>query len=684
MLIDWLRIKNFRCIKDMEVVLSDLTAFVGRNGSGKSTTLHALRIFYEVKAPISEDDFFNGDTGTPIEITVAYRDLGPEELKEFGSYMDGDFFAVTKKISERDGSIDQRYYASRLQIPIIANLRGAKNKTAQRDGWNELVDNASLPEIGPKSMRGDDPAQLMDAYELEHPELRELVPQEVQFLGPPNIGGGTLDKFTKFVYIPAVRDASDDSAEKRGSPLYQLLDFMVMRRFRGRADVRLLQEEYSGKLRGLYDPSNLTEFSELADDISTTLQLYVPSARFGLKVSEPHLPEIPSPATIAELIEDDYAGSIERKGHGLQRALIFSLLQHMAVAKPIEADIPETHDNPEAEAIAQVVDNNERDTTTDPALIIAIEEPELYQHPLRARHLSRILLEMSSQSTLGPGGRNQILYTTHSPYFVDLGRFDQLRIVRKVRESHDEPPCTSASCFTLKAASEEIARLAGKPSDSYTAESFRARAHPVMTLTVNEGFFADVVVLVEGNTEAAALVAVAEIVGSDWLSKGIAVIPVEGKTKLDRPAIVFRGLGIPTYIVFDADRKHKGSKKEQQEAGMNRSLLRLGGGDEEDFPATKVSKDFACFEEDFEDYCREEIGKEAYDSLREKAADAHGFGASDGIKNFDVVYSLVSNLYQEGFKLSRIEQIVDQVNKKAAHIPIPGSELSSKHLEPPT
>jgi putative ATP-dependent endonuclease of the OLD family len=187
--------------------------------------------------------------------------------------------------------------------------------------------------------------------------------------------------------------------DNKGSPLFQLLDFIVMRRFRARADVRALQEEFSSKLKDLYAPSKLSELGELATDISRTLHLYVPNAQFDLRVSEPLLPEIPGPATIAALTEDDYSGAIDKKGHGLQRALIFSLLQHLAVAQPVEA-VEQTQGDGEARPEPGPEDPSGRSDTTQsalarptgPDLIIAIEEPELYQHPLRARHLARILL----------------------------------------------------------------------------------------------------------------------------------------------------------------------------------------------------------------------------------------------------------------------------------------------------
>lgn len=41
---------------------------------------------------------------------------------------------------------------------------------------------------------------------------------------------------------------------KKGSALFQLLDLIVLRRFRARRDVLSLQSEFTTRLKELYDP----------------------------------------------------------------------------------------------------------------------------------------------------------------------------------------------------------------------------------------------------------------------------------------------------------------------------------------------------------------------------------------------------------------------------------------------
>jgi putative ATP-dependent endonuclease of OLD family len=65
-LIDKVRIKNFRSLNDVEVNLQPMTLLVGANNSGKTTFLQALNIALGVnKKQLTKDDLFinkNGET----------------------------------------------------------------------------------------------------------------------------------------------------------------------------------------------------------------------------------------------------------------------------------------------------------------------------------------------------------------------------------------------------------------------------------------------------------------------------------------------------------------------------------------------------------------------------------------------------------------------------------------------
>jgi predicted ATP-dependent endonuclease of OLD family len=100
---------------------------------------------------------------------------------------------------------------------------------------------------------------------------------------------------------------------------------------------------------------------------------------------------------------------------------------------------------------------------------------------------------------------------------------------------------------------EEIWRANGKKGEKYTGADLSPRLHAIMTPRINEGFFADTVVLVEGEDDYAAIVGMARVMKKDLESIGVSIIPVGGKRSLDRPAIIFKEFGIRVYMLWDSD-----------------------------------------------------------------------------------------------------------------------------------
>lgn len=65
---------------------------------------------------------------------------------------------------------------------------------------------------------------------------------------------------------------------------------------------------------------------------------------------------------------------------------------------------------------------------TEGTLCLAIEEPELYQHPIQALTFARVLRILGEDNDSGI----QIMYDTHSPYFLEPQHYDQIyRFIRK-------------------------------------------------------------------------------------------------------------------------------------------------------------------------------------------------------------------------------------------------------------
>lgn len=101
MKIESVRIQNFRGFEDETIPFEDHTCFVGHNGEGKSTVLGALSIFFQETssvtdvAVLSAEDFHNGNTKQPIEITVTFQELSDAAKSALSHYVRQDRLVVT-------------------------------------------------------------------------------------------------------------------------------------------------------------------------------------------------------------------------------------------------------------------------------------------------------------------------------------------------------------------------------------------------------------------------------------------------------------------------------------------------------------------------------------------------------------------------------------------------------------
>lgn len=635
MFIETIEIENFRSIQKMVVDLRSVTAFVGRNGVGKSTVLYALETFYNVGAQYSALDYYNHQIdGTTIKIRVTYSDLRPDELAEFGSYVHGGKLAVTKAIT----SGGARYLGTTAQIPEFARLRalGAREK---KTGLQTYIDGGGAPGFPTVPGRSEEVDRAMDEYEAAHPELTEPTDREASFFGPRNVGGGKLDKFTKFVLVPAVRDAATEM-EKRGA-IMQLLDLIVSRSIANRPDFQEFKQQFEEKARQLYGKDNLPELAELGRLVTQRLARYSPGAELSIDFEELKPPTIPLPDAVVAVSEDNFKVPVRYSGHGLQRALILALLEQLSLT---QAPAPPAQEGEPAVAPRL------------PDLILAIEEPELYLHPARSRYLARILRSLASNDRQQAPPGTQVIYVTHSPYFVEVEHFDEVRMCRKVVAEGDGPRTTAMTTFTRMDAAARLAQITGRDPADFTERSFVARAAPVLTSLVNEGLFADVAVVVEGESDVGALWAVQTAMNERWDERGIVVVPVSGKNNIDRAVVVFQGFGIPTYFMFDGDR----NRNEGSEA--NRILQNLGGAPAIDFPDTHVGEAFAVFENNIEQYLRDESGND-YERIRDDCARRCGLDRpSSALKNSEVMALFLAKAAAAGHHFQLLRDVVRNIS----------------------
>lgn len=488
---------------------------------------------------------------------------------------------------------------------------------------------------------------MLGQREREHPGECSRLRDDGQFFGFTEVGKGYLGRHTRFIRVPAVRDASEDATEKRGSCVTEIMDLVVRSVLATRKDVTTFKEETQAKYQEILGPSKLTELTTLQDQLTKTLKKFAPDSSVSLKWAELVDINIPMPEAEVRLLEDGYESAVQRTGHGLQRAFILTMLQHLIAAREIEKMTNEGSNSEEA------IPGPEEPYL--PNLVLAIEEPELYQHPSRQRHMASVLLQLAQGNIPGVAKQTQVIYSTHAPLFVGLDMFDQIRLLRKDDNGTDAPKVTRIAKADLRDVAKTLWNLDGQQGKKYTAETLRPRMQAVMTPWMNEGFFADVVVLVEGEGDRAAILATANSIGHDLEAMGICVVPCMSKNNLDRPTLVFRSFGIQTYLVWDNDKDVK-----EPNPNENKRLLRLVGASEEDWPAG-IWDTHASLDCNLESMLRNEITSDVFDKLLEDARAEFRMKKDQALKNPFVLRRIIEEAAKQNHTSDTLKGIVDKV-----------------------
>jgi predicted ATP-dependent endonuclease of OLD family len=649
MVIESVEVKNFRSVLNETLHCENLTALVGANGAGKSTFLRALDIFYATAPRIDLEDFYNREPINEIVIGITYKDLSNEAKKLFSSYLQGEKLTVERVFLWREGKAIGKYHGSTLQNPEFQTVRNGlaiKDRGATaKQAYNTIRAKAEYVGLPAWSTVGATESSLRQ-WEAANPQKCARQRDDGQFFGFGEVGQGYLGKFTRFLFIPAVRDAVGDATEGRGSILSDLMDLVVRSVLANKDAVKQLKEDTQHQYEDILAPAKLTELTDLSAQMTKTLKLFVPDAGVELLWLPLGQIEIPMPKADVKLVEDGFKSAVMRTGNGLQRAFILTLLQHLAFAQTQSE--PEVNEGDEIKTVTA--------TRKLPNLVLAIEEPELYQHPNRQRHLAKILMQLSNGKTPGVAEKTQIIYGTHSPFFVGLDRIEQIRLLRKTNEDATKPKVSKIVQTSLDRVAEIIWTANGAEGNKFNGVSLLPRLQAIMTPWMSEGFFADVAVLVEGEDDRAAILGMASLMDIDLESEGFSIIPCGGKTSLDRPAAIFHELGIPVYVVWDGDAGGKDAIPEN-----NRRLLRLMGETVVDWPSFVKDK-CACFSVNLENTLREELNPDNFDKwLTECQAQFVIPERKHAMKNPFVISTVLKKAREANVESTTLKSIVEKI-----------------------
>jgi predicted ATPase len=541
-----LRIQNFRSFEDVTVDFDAYTCFIGPNGSGKSNIFAALNVFFrETQGSVQDveflrnEDFHLKNVASPVTITVTFTDLNKEASEDFKHYVRNGQLVVSAvaRFEPETEKAQVHQFGERLAMKKFASFFDAETQGKKVAELKEMYaefrhEFQDLPLPGSKDAMID----ALRQYESGHPKQCELIPSRHEFYGWSK-GANLLAKYVQWVYIPAVKDASTEQIESKNTALGKLLARTVRAKINfGEALEKIkgaAQDEYN-KLLG----ESQGVLGDISDALKTRLQDWAhPDAPLKLEWRSDSEKAIRVDEPFAQIItgENGFEGELIRFGHGLQRSYLLALLQELA-------------------SIGE---------QGGPTLLLACEEPELYQHPPQARHWHKVLRDLSEANS-------QVMICTHSPYFVSGESFPCIRLVRK------ENSKSKAFCATYLQVSNAVSEASGEQPQE--PSGVLAKIHQSLQFSLSEMFFTPRLVLVEGLEDFAYISTYLQLTNlwDKYRQHGCHIVPTDGKGNMVQALAIAKCLEIPTFVVFDSDGDkpdRNGSKEKHRKD--NTAILKL-------------------------------------------------------------------------------------------------------------
>lgn len=157
--------------------------------------------------------------------------------------------------------------------------------------------------------------------------------------------------------------------------------------------------------------------------------------------------------------------------------------------------------------------------------VLLLEEPEVYLHPHARRYFYSVLRDLSEEGT-------QVFYTTHSTEFVDLDLYEDVNIVRK------DPNRGTYICQGRDIRIEPTPREQLKLSTEFDAKR-------------NEVFFAEKVMITEGDTEEKTLPYLFLLKSIDVNKESISILNARSVTNIEFFIKIVKSFGIPFVVLMD-------------------------------------------------------------------------------------------------------------------------------------
>lgn len=632
MKIESVRIENFRGFDDETVILDNYTCFVGPNGAGKSTILAALNVFFrqykDSKTDLSKlsvDDFHHRQVSKPIRITVTFSYLSERAKVDLSDYVRQDKLIVSSvakydPITER---AEVKQYGNRLGMEEFREYFEKEKAGAPADDLKAIFATFKAKHPGLSDAKTKpERVEALKSYETSNPDKCALIPSEDQFYGASK-GANRLAPHIQWVFVAASKDIVEESQETKSSALGQLLARTIRSRVNFTEKIEQIRTDIRGKYQEILDGEQA-----VLNDLSVSLEMKLKdwshpdaTAKVLWKQDPDKSIKVEEPLAYIRLGEKGFEGELARFGHGMQRSYMLTLLQELAGS----------------------------DDQEGPTLVMAIEEPELYQHPPQARYLAEVLHDLTEKDA-------QVVVCSHSPLFVPGDNFESVRVVRDSG--------TPRSSFVSRMKYDELSKSLKAAGHKHLKEAgMLAKLYPTLNPTTSEMFFCKTLILTEGYEDIAYIATALMLTKrmTDFRKHGCHMVAVGGKSELIKPIAMAKLLKIPVFVVADADTDKTLESEIAKHRKDNQAILTLlGYSEESDWPTASLLKDdLVLWKENMTVQVASEFGadwQQHFDQAR-----AHYGNAHDLNKNPLAVSRAVESAWAAGLRSQSLESLAGKI-----------------------
>ena len=517
MKISKLVIHNYRSIRECELDCREMLVLLGQNNNGKSNIFRALEfaLSSSLKLDLSDLFAFAEDDDKKIWVEVTFYELTEPERTTWKKYVSSNGSIRIRKTAEvgEDGKINVSYNGY-IEEPEQEWL---KSKNATNFAARSTISTTLLEEFVPESGRilkshvEEAQCKYIDAHRDSLTFEYKL--EQGPLLGQKNVAAGVLPTF---FLVPAIRDLSEES-KVRGTAIFgKLMNSVVTKMTSADPKFRKLQKQLGKLISNLNAAPENTKRPQQLTDLESLLEQELSdwNVAVSLEITPPEISKIFELGTDIHL-DDGLKTLAERKGHGLQRAVIFGLMKVWAKS------MQQANSGDEVATGRKASDS----------LIFAIEEPELFLHPHAQRTLDTTLRELANKEN------TQVMVSSHSTHFVNLDHYRGIALTKKA----------SAKVGT------EIVQCAQDLFEGPNNSDRKRRFHMATWVNPDRGemLFAQNVVFVEGETEKTLIPYLAKKL--DLYSENVSIIDCGSKHNLPLYIEIAKAFKLSYTVIHDED-----------------------------------------------------------------------------------------------------------------------------------